>query len=89
MTQSKTEWTPGPWWIQFEASRNGRWVKSADGQDVAEIILTNPANHTHVNARLIKEAPTMARLLERWLDTKSDGPSVVTDTQAVLARIRG
>ena len=70
MTYSK-----GPWWQQYEASRNGRWIKSADGQDVAQILLVNPTNETNDNANLIKRAPIMHDILIRLaaIDTEAPG----------------
>ena len=51
--------TPGPWTIQAKARRNGRWIKSRDGQDIAQILLTKDTSEASANARLIASAPAL------------------------------
>ena len=63
--------TPGPWTIQAEARRNGRWIKSRDGQDIAQILLTKDTSEASANARLIAAAPDLLAALER-LESAAD-----------------
>jgi hypothetical protein len=87
---SDTPWTPGPWWV------HGATVWAGPEDNPHAIVPPDdmrPEEQRVEDARLIVEAPEMARLLAMFHTRKPDGQPTTwapaDEVAALLARING
>ena len=90
-TQTKAAFTPGPWHL----NGNAGWSELCkDRGKVFECNLRTgthvPADQNEANARLIAEAPEMARLLRQYVaicEAERGRTDITNETRALLSRI--
>lgn len=99
---NETKWTPGPWGIERGTAWNWIGPMRADGKKVLEAVVrldkgteyrADVAKRMEANARLIAQAPDMARVCElidaHYSASLDHQPPYVALARAALAKVRG